>query len=88
MNNLLTFFFASTPQSGTTPPQLNTGHQPNSELDMAAGFVLMVVFTRDDEDENLDSIRGVYVDDSIGTSISSVSRVTKPANSPPTSSWG
>ena len=31
----------------------------------------------------LNSIQGVYVDDSIGTSISSVSRVTEPANSHP-----
>ena len=30
---------------------------------------------------NLNSIRGVYVDDSFGTSISSVSRITEPASS-------
>ena len=31
------------------------------------------------DEVNLDSIPGVFIDDSIGTSISSVSRVTEPA---------
>ena len=40
------------------------------------------------DEGNLDSIEGVYVDDSIGTSITSVCRVTEPAISHPPKAGG